>query len=173
MYSIGKGSKSLRSERCILWLWKSRQNVLVLWFIHILQTVQFQRLKRLKSFKLSMWKGNLVPIEGIFKGVAFLSKTVWKNDRGLDLRVEPPRRKISWSCTPGILSAMRGTGSVPYGFKAAGYLHNTLILRPFQLHILAEERRCFVVLIESPSGKCVAWPDSKSSCFTCTSVKLC
>ena len=65
---------------------------------------------------------------------------------------------------------MRGTGSVPYGFKAAGCLHNTLILHPFQLHILAEERRCFVVLIASPSGKCVAGPYPKSSCFTCTSI---
>ena len=42
-----------RTYRCILWLPKGRENVLVLSFIHILKTVNLQQLKGMQSCKLS------------------------------------------------------------------------------------------------------------------------
>ena len=46
-----------RANRCILWLWKSRENVLVLWFIHIYKTLHLQQLKVMQSCKLGRRKG--------------------------------------------------------------------------------------------------------------------
>ena len=46
-----------RAKRWILWLWKSRENVLVLWFIHVFKTLHLQHLKGMQSSKLGRRKG--------------------------------------------------------------------------------------------------------------------
>ena len=40
-----------RANRSILWYWKSQENVRVLWFIHILETVYLRQLKGIQSSK--------------------------------------------------------------------------------------------------------------------------
>ena len=45
--------KAKRTNRYILWLWKSRENVLALWYINISKTVDLQQLKGMPSSKLS------------------------------------------------------------------------------------------------------------------------
>ena len=54
-----------RANRRILWLWKSRDNFLVFWFVHSLKTVHLQQLKVMQSSKLGIWKGYHLSIEGI------------------------------------------------------------------------------------------------------------
>ena len=63
-----------RANRCILRQWKSWENVLVLWFIHILKTTHLQVLKEMLSSKLGMWKGYHLSMEGIRKGEFFCHK---------------------------------------------------------------------------------------------------
>ena len=63
-----------RANRCILRQWKSWEKVLVLWFIHILKTVNLKLLKGMLSSKLGMWKGYHLPMEGIRNGEFFCHK---------------------------------------------------------------------------------------------------
>ena len=62
------GKRSKRPNRCILWLWKNRKNVLVLWLIHISKTLRLQQFEGMQSYKLVMWKGYRSSIEGRRKG---------------------------------------------------------------------------------------------------------
>ena len=57
--SASKKAQKGYYNRCILWLWKSRENVLILWSIHILKTAHLQPLKVMQSSKLGMLKGYL------------------------------------------------------------------------------------------------------------------
>lgn len=50
MYAV---ERPKRANRCTLWLGKSQENVLILWFIHILQTVHLQQ------FCISSKPGNM------------------------------------------------------------------------------------------------------------------
>ena len=68
--SFCSAKKPERANRFILWLWKSQENILVLWFT----TVHLQQLKRMKSSKLDMWKGCHLSKEGIQKGYLFCNK---------------------------------------------------------------------------------------------------
>ena len=71
-----------RANRCLLWLWKSQENVLVSWFILILKTAHLQQLKGMQSSKLGMWKVSHWSMEDIRKGFLCLSKIVHKRERG-------------------------------------------------------------------------------------------
>ena len=64
-----KGPK--RPNIYILWLWKCRENVMVLWFVYISKTVHLQQLKGMQSSKEDMWKGCHLLIESIRKGYRF------------------------------------------------------------------------------------------------------
>ena len=75
--SVVKGTK--RANRCILWLWKSPKNVLVLWFI--------------QSSELDIRKGWHLFNRRYTKEVLFLLKKQIKG-QGLDLGVEPPCIKM-------------------------------------------------------------------------------
>ena len=79
---------------------KSGENVLVLWFIHILRTVHLQRLKGIQSSNRGMWKGYHafvnVANRTYRKGVPFLSKMVYKRVSGGE-GAEPHRIKLCWA----------------------------------------------------------------------------
>ena len=102
--------KAKRTNRYILWLWKSRENVLALWYINISKTVDLQLLKGMPSSKLGtgMWKRYLLSIEGIGKGWPFLSKMVYKTVRGCR---SLPSYKTFLSSIP------RGCGKVSHSTK--------------------------------------------------------
>ena len=54
----------------MLWLWKSREKVLALRFIHIQKTVHLQQLKGMQRSKQGVWKGYHLwhlSMEGIWK----------------------------------------------------------------------------------------------------------
>ena len=68
-----KAQKGYHANRYILWLWKSRENILVLWFIHILKTLHLQESKIL-NYCRGMWKGYHLSIEGIRNGYLFREK---------------------------------------------------------------------------------------------------
>ena len=63
-----------RANRCVLWVRKSRQNILVLWFIHISKKVHLQHLKGMQISKPGVQKGNHLSIEGVRKGRLFCQK---------------------------------------------------------------------------------------------------
>ena len=63
--SFWSAKRPKRANRRILWLWKSRDNFLVFWFVHSLKTVHLQQLKVMQSSKLGIWKGYHLSIEGI------------------------------------------------------------------------------------------------------------
>ena len=69
-----KGLK--RVTRCILWLWKSRENVLVLWFIHIFEDSALTAVESDAKFltRYIIWKEYHLSIEGISKGYLFCQK---------------------------------------------------------------------------------------------------
>ena len=71
----GRKRANLLASRCILWLCKSRRSILLLWFIHVLETVHLQPLKGMKSSKLGMWKGYHLSIKGMRNG--YLSCKKW------------------------------------------------------------------------------------------------
>ena len=73
-YVISSVKRLKRANRCILRQWKSWEKVLVLWFIHILKTVNLKLLKGMLSSKLGMWKGYHLPMEGIRNGEFFCHK---------------------------------------------------------------------------------------------------
>ena len=79
----GKGNLSFQSvkrphgaNRCIFWLWKSCENTLVLWFVHIWRSA-FTAVKRDAKFWTRYVKG--VPLRRPMKGVPFLSKMMYKS----------------------------------------------------------------------------------------------
>ena len=80
-WSIWKGRKICRfgckktqmANRCILWLWKRRENVLVLWFFPILKTA----VKRMQSSKLEQPRYKLTKIV----------RTFWLAERPVFVRV--------------------------------------------------------------------------------------
>ena len=69
------GKRPKRPNRCILWLWKNRKNVLSLWLIHISKTLRLQQFEGMQSYNLGMWKGYRSSIEGRRKG--YLSCQKW------------------------------------------------------------------------------------------------
>ena len=87
-----------RSNRCILWLWTSRENVKFCDFFifkESLKTVNLQQLlKGINNSKLGMWKWYHPSITRIRKGTLFLSKIVYEKGKALDLGAEPPRIKL-------------------------------------------------------------------------------
>ena len=62
---------SKRTNRCILWLWKSRGNVVAFWFIPILKKAHLQQLKGMQSSMLGMLEEYHLWIEGVWKGCLF------------------------------------------------------------------------------------------------------
>ena len=75
-----------RANRRILWLWKSRDDFPVLWFIHSLKTVHWQQLKVMQSSKL-----------GILKEVPFVNGRYWVREGYLFSQKILCRRVRSWT----------------------------------------------------------------------------
>ena len=67
-------SRPKRADRWILWLWKSEENVLVLWFIHIWKTELLQQLKWISSSRLVYVKGVPFVFRRYTNRVSFLSE---------------------------------------------------------------------------------------------------
>ena len=63
-----------KANRCILWLWKSQESIMVLWFIPILKTVYLLQLKGMQNSKLGNWKGYHLPIDLVNKRGIFSVK---------------------------------------------------------------------------------------------------
>ena len=108
----GKGNLSFclekrprRSYRCISWQWKSRKNVLFLWFIHIFLRQSIWKVKGCKVLNfLGVWKGYHLSMEGIRKGYLFCQ--IWLDQVSPQTTpppLPPPRKKAAASNQPVFL----------------------------------------------------------------------
>ena len=84
--SIWSVKRPKRANRRILWLWKSRDDFPVLWFIHSLKAVHWQQLKVMQSSKL-----------GILKEVPFVNGRYWVRKGYLFSQKILCRRVRSWT----------------------------------------------------------------------------
>ena len=83
-----------RTNRCILWLWKSRGNVVAFWFIPILKKAHLQQLKGDAKFYARYVRGVPFVNRRCMKGLPFLSQ-LGPVARSV---VSVNQRLIPWQC---------------------------------------------------------------------------